>query len=383
MKKSYLMIAAAAALLAACSSNDTFKEADTQDVRIGFSSTYIAKQTKAEITDTWLTDANVTEPGFEFGVFGYKYAEDANNTITLFNNERVYFDNNDWKHNTTRYWDKSATNAYYFYAYAPYADNSVVTFTRTGSGETGFTYNLGEQVFADATLTTPTNTIDLCVARQEGVGYRLASANETYTSTGHATAQDGHIAFSFKHVLSKLTFRVRYGDRIAQGHDVYLNSIEVGFPTAAGATWTQNSKSAPANSAKEGYITYSNLSQPTTTSPILSNVNQQVYNAISTEHPGWITGVNSYIVTPNEIVTPTAQTHTIKLKVGYTIDYNDTNNDNTDAKDPQTATGDYSLTFEEDTHYILTIIINPETIEFDVDEVKDFTTDDTNEAEVK
>ena len=47
------MIAAAAAMFAACSSNDTFKEIANENVLIGFESNYSAKQTKAEIEINW------------------------------------------------------------------------------------------------------------------------------------------------------------------------------------------------------------------------------------------------------------------------------------------------------------------------------------------
>ena len=46
MKKS-LFIIAATALVISCSSNDSFKEIETQDVPIGFGNAYIGKITKA------------------------------------------------------------------------------------------------------------------------------------------------------------------------------------------------------------------------------------------------------------------------------------------------------------------------------------------------
>ena len=49
MKKSYLMIAAAAALFAACAENDTIKEVN-EDVAIGFDGKYVNKATRAEIS---------------------------------------------------------------------------------------------------------------------------------------------------------------------------------------------------------------------------------------------------------------------------------------------------------------------------------------------
>ena len=69
MKKSYLMIAAAA-LLVACSNNDTIKEIVTPDNVIGFS-TYTSKQTRAENSTNDNTD-NLEAYNTNFKVWGYK-----------------------------------------------------------------------------------------------------------------------------------------------------------------------------------------------------------------------------------------------------------------------------------------------------------------------
>ena len=360
------MIAAAAALFAACAENDTFKEVN-EDVAIGFNN-YVEKTTKAEITSTNITSS-------DFGVYGYKYKEGSASpkaTIQLFNNERVYYSSNDWKHDITRYWDKSVVaggtdqNGYFFYAYAPYSATAV-SFDRTAvspATTTGFKYNLGTQVFADA---TDANTIDLCVARAEDIDYNNCNSYTTFSGTH----DDAHVVFIFNHVLSKLTFNVKKGNRIDANHKVELNSLEVAFPTVTGTgakvEWTQTSKSDNA-----GTVAYTGLTQPTTSTTKTSILTGGTQNVTTTSAA--INNVNSYIVTPN---TGSAK-HTIQLKVGYTI----TLEDNT-TKDIQAATGTFEYTFVENYHYILTVVINPETIEFDVDAVNDFSPESAQEQEVK
>ena len=104
MKKSQLFLAAAAVILAACSSNDTFKEVN-EDVAIGFNN-YVAKATKGEITTSSITS-------YHFGVYGYKEeTSPTTRTVTLFNNEDVRYSSDDWTHDNIRYWDKNATGAY-------------------------------------------------------------------------------------------------------------------------------------------------------------------------------------------------------------------------------------------------------------------------------
>lgn len=359
MKKSYLMIAAAAALFAACSSNDTFKEVDVQDVAIGFSGEYVAKTTKAIITTAWMSQADsdlngdpVNESN-KFGVYGYKKESTEK---TLFANERVYWKANittpDWYHPTVRYWDKGASDAYDFYAYAPYSNTEgVVTFNRTAVSEkTGFVYSLGTQVFANA---ADAATIDLCVARK--------------INTDYAECSDSHVSFTFEHVLSLLDFNIKKSSSLAN-NEVKLQSINIAIPQGTGFKWTQTAMNADA-----GVISHTTLTQPeesSTKSEVVVTGSTQVINVSSNA----ITGAKSYIVTPN---ISDQEKHTIQMEVKYSIEYEDHTIDN------QTATGSVSFQYQQDYHYTLTITINPATIEFDVDAVNGFQTASAQDIEVR
>lgn len=354
MKKSYLMIAAAAALFAACSSNDTFKEVANQEVAIGFSSQFASKTTKAEIDNAWMKTS-----GDKFGVYGYK--EETNKTVTLFSNERVYY-TSDWEHTNIRYWDKSADDAYYFYAYAPYS-STAANFIKTATSpatNTGFTYNLGTQIFADATAP---GTVDLCVAAVEATDY-----NECfYVENNEQKYSDGHVSFTFDHVLSKLSFAVKKVSTLT--YTVTLNAVKVEFPSASTVNWAQRDKSktvgakdfAGNNVEYIGDVTYdADYADPaanTYSTEIVANKTQTV-----TETSTAIADAHSYIVTPNVIDTPVKK-HKINVKVEYTINYGD------NVVESQIATGIAEINFVENFHYTLTITIDPAKIEFDVDAV--------------
>lgn len=348
MKKNYLLIAAAAAMFAACSDTDTFKEVDVQDSAIGFSSEYAAKATKAEIDNNWMTQS-----GDKFGVYGFK--EETSRTVSLFTNERVYY-SSDWTHDNVRYWDKSASadDAYYFYAYAPYSA-SAANFIKTAESpatNTGFTYNLGSQIFADATLAA---TVDLCVAAVEGTDYYECSD------------LDGHVSFTFDHVLSKLSLNIKKATTLAA--TVTLNALYLEFPSATTVNWTQRSKSVTSGNKDSeqgaivyvGDVAYSNdYADPvanTYSNTIVSGKTQSV-STTSTA----ITDAHSFIVTPNAITTPVSK-HKINVKVEYTIDYGNS------IVEAQTATGVAEINFLENYHYTLTTTIDPAKIEFDVDAV--------------
>ena len=350
MKKSYLMIAAAATLFAACSENDTYKEVVNEEVAIGFESNYATKTTKAEIDNAWMKTS-----GDKFGVYGYKTEPDK--VVTLFSNERVYY-TSDWEHTSVRYWDKNADDAYDFYAYAPYSASaaSFVKDAVSPSAKTGFTYNLGTQVFADATLPA---TVDLCVAAVEGTDY-----NECLYGANNDQVSDGHVSFTFDHVLSKLSFNVKKVETLTA--TVTLNALKMEFPSATSVNWAQNSKSVTlgdknATPAKYvGDITYGDYAAPTADSYSVTIVSGKTQTVTTTSTA--IADAHSYIVAPNVVADP-VQKHNINVKVEYTIDYGD------NIVETQTATGIAEINFIENYHYTLIINIDPAKIEFDVDAV--------------
>lgn len=348
MKKSYLMITAVAAIFAACAGNDTFKEVVNEEVAIGFESSYATKNTKAEINDAWMK-----ESGDKFGVFGYK--TETNREVTLFNNERVYY-TTDWEHTSVRYWDKSADDAYNFYAYAPYSA-SAVSFVKDAESPatTGFRYNLGTQVFADATLG---ETVDLCVAAVEGTDYNECFYPET------TTASDGHVSFTFDHVLSKLSFNVKKVETLTA--TVTLNALKMEFPSATSVNWAQKDKSTTSGNKTAatpvyvGDITYGGYAAPTADTYDVTIVSGKTQTVTTTSAA--IADAHSYIVAPNVVANP-VQEHSINVKVEYTINYGD------EIVESQIATGVAKINFVENYHYTLTITIDPAKIEFDVDAV--------------
>ena len=353
MKKSYLMIAAAAALFAACSNTDTFKDVDVQEAVIGLNGQYVEKPTKAEITSAWLTTANS-----KFGVFGYRYAADNANAFTLFSNEEVTYVTSpsaDWTHTTVRYWDKGANDEYYFYAYAPYSASA--TFSRTN----GLTYTLPSNVFLDTDDAT-----DLCIAG-------------AVEETDYAECSDAHVHFTFSHVLSKLSFKV-IKTGFGANESVRLTSITFAAPSVTSATWNQNDE----NATTDADITYVDLANPTSSSDLTAKVafndtgaddgNNVVGVAdvvVGATAANIIAGSNSFIVLPNNAPQdPTDiqanEKHLIKLAVGYELTYSD------GETEPQTAYGDVALLYQKGNHYIVTINIKPVEIQFHADVINGF-----------
>lgn len=355
MKKSFFLIVTTAIILAGCSKTDSFKDVNSEDVAIGFDSPYLSKPTKAEITDAW-----ITTDGSAFGVYGYKAGTP---NVTLFDNEEVTYGSSKWSHPNVRYWDKSAAaaTAYSFYAYAPYLSTGV----SISSGL--ITTQLGTQVFADASTA---GTVDLCIAQAvEGIGY----GNATYTDPA------GTVTFTFNHVLSKLSYKIKKDQDLT--YDVTLNDVYVGYPTGTGVVWAQATK--PAAATATGAITYATYT-PATASTYGTTIVTDKSQTVSNSTAAVITDAPSFIVTPVGSVTggSAIANHAINVKVKYTIDYDTNASDDVHNYDTQEAYGVAEIAFAAGNHYYLTIIINPDAIEFDVKALVGFTDVDTEDVEV-
>ena len=248
MKKSYLMIAAAATLFAACAGNDTFKEI-SNDSPIDFS-TIAEKATKAENSGedyTWdLKDHHTT-----FRVWGYKNTS----ATAVFNGEEVRYESTKWTYTDNRYWDKAAT-AYSFYAYAPsttgvFKFNGVTGIASQKAGyftiESAYT-KFGENVSPKDKITAVTSwknaetDVDLMIAEKaeyEGGALTSAMANK--------------VTLNFIHILSRLNITLKASDdfypKVANGDKIHVSNITIGHMNNSG---TFNESSASGTTLSNG-----------------------------------------------------------------------------------------------------------------------------------
>jgi hypothetical protein len=207
MKKSYLMIAAAAAVFAACSTNDNFKVIDNEGPAISFS-TYAQKATRAENSNSSYT-LDLKDHHLTFKVWGYKNTEEK----AVFNGDSVGYNTatNKWSYLFNRYWDKTATT-YEFYAFAPedapFTFNGVSTIPTQKDGYFTITsaYNkAGENV-------SPKNSGDPVVVWKDNASTDVdLLIADTCRLSGSAltTAQASEVTLNFIHILSRLNITVK------------------------------------------------------------------------------------------------------------------------------------------------------------------------------
>lgn len=246
MKKNYLMMAMAAAMLASCAQTGLVEEiAEEPQKAIGFS-TFVDKATRAadqaeNSTATYDQGMNIHHETFD--VWGFKNTS----SVAVFSKETVTYvaastgvDGSSipahWRYNDLRYWDKAATD-YYFYACAP----TTAPFTFNGTqGEGKFTidseYEVNAINISDQNRETPQTTwkgkseSDLMIAAP-------CHLNETSLSNAYT----GKVGLNFIHILSRLNIVInKYGPsstsiqvkKITIGNMKYKGTFDEGIGVA-------------------------------------------------------------------------------------------------------------------------------------------------------
>lgn len=260
MKKSYLMIAAAAALFAACSDTDTFKEAVNSNQKAFTFSAYADKTTKAPNTNS----ANLQDFYTVFGVYGFKnvtrngsatsetvfsnvpnefFATDAQGT-TVYNasgakpSDEWTFVANSWYYENVRYWDKTA-NSYEFFAIAPYEASPTYT-VAAGAGNISIAtsaakYDIStEYNLARTDLTDPANPAT--VAPKTALTY--SGFKKDYMLAEKSAARTSDVMLNFHHILSKLNVKIEKASSYVGKQELTINELKID------------------GLAKEGYYTY-------------------------------------------------------------------------------------------------------------------------------
>lgn len=182
MKKFLFIGLAAATMLAGCSNDETIEVNDTSRA-IGFDGAFVDKSTR--IAD--ITTDNIDN----FGVYGFV------NSISgvVFNNEKVYKQENEWKYDNLQYWVPD--QKYYFTAIAPYEDKQ-------------WEYQANELKGGVLTLKCKeaNGQQDLLLATNFGTnneGFQYGDGK------GHITSTPDKVSFSFIHLLSRVIFSFENG----------------------------------------------------------------------------------------------------------------------------------------------------------------------------
>ena len=405
MKKSYLMIAAAAALFAACSSNDTFKEIANENVLIGFE-TFHEKATRATATGEISGPTNFTKAHGGFGVWGFKgtpanvvAASGTPKTVDIstaadfnpvFENVQVWYESastpsQGFKYTVPKYWDKNME--YIFFAYAPYDANHAhldltkgnITIddiasiqdisTSTGSGEA--------LVFNGTTTTSVTDYLMATYVTEQKLNATNQSS-ESYSLKGQT------VGFTFGHMLSKLQINLQANDTYSGITSLKVTNLSIeNMPASAStkASFTQTSPTAPAGAyTPDSYTSTLSIigTNGTTTSDLYILKNGSMSGETVTAPTAQNQSFN-YYVAPN--VPDGTGTDKYLLNISYTITYTDGVTDDVVIEDVDLSSKLASLL--QNNSYTLTIKVALNQIYFTVDEVTGWDTQTGQNIEVQ
>jgi len=357
MKKTNLLIAAAALMVVGCAENKMFNDIEQDEVLIGFGESYIGKKTKAgEISNKTDLEKN----GNTMEVWGWKTT--SSSTTQVFNNQQVTYNSSSsqsttkWEYSPLKYWDLNASN-YKFYAVSPYSNKfSITSDTRLISATGIETVQILEDNNGTSQVTSST-AIDYLVAE---VVDKAPKGND---------ASDYDVAFTFQHILSKLAVKVKTKDEFNNSGSNYpqikLNSLSIklagmcpNFTQKTTGNLTPNATSGDTwngTAMSETAYTCFNADGTTVTNLVLTNSAQ---------------GIASYLVAPTA-TGETPATHTFKVSVDYDIYYSADEHENFVATDKTVTT---LTSFVQNTNNTLTVTIGPTAIYFDVETVDGRTT---------
>ena len=239
MKKSYLILAAAA-IFAACSSDDGLTEqqapqAAANDGAVAFDA-YVIRGTSRAGADGILTTSTTSGHSIDlqtkgFGVFAYYTNGEPYSGITKPNfmyNQLVKYEGAAWKYDPVKYWPNEfgedaisdQVDRVTFFAYAPWVEvnglTGVVT-TDATNNITGMTRNTatGDPFIKYSATMDANNSVDLCygVAAED-----FTSSNSIYNPNNIAEGEPylnvvkpgltGKINYNFKHALAQLNVTI-------------------------------------------------------------------------------------------------------------------------------------------------------------------------------
>lgn len=358
MKKNYFMLAATAALFAACAETDLVNEIAVEETPQAISfETFANKATRAEEeTPSYCDNEALQDAGFH--VWGYKFKgndivwEDDNETTetnekdcyTVFNGVNVtYTADNRWEYTGTQYWDQ--TSKYKFFAVSPKV-----------TGETSpYSINKGLISISDV---------------QNGTDYLIVRPDNINPISGEVKDP---VELIFSHIMSKISFKLKAGIN----EQIAVTSLSM---------WDYENGTASFNQ-KSSYTghdewTISSSSEVLENAPTVV-INSKVllpYNKNAIEQSATTEAVGkSFIMIPQTISYTAANGTTpesggLKFKISYKI-VRGVDDDVTDPARPeddlddeifidQVATLQLAQTWATNTHTTYTIIVKPDAIEF-------------------
>ena len=183
MKKTFIILASAAVILASCSKDDKLQIINEQEEAVIGFTTFAEAQTKAENNEQATNKWNLEAHNTTFDVWSWKFYNNAWVSTPVYNKGTVTYNESGtetetyfkWDANPIKFWDKSAEK-YYFYAASPTSSSWVLTgtgdqgklsyadFTLAGGINNNLSYNATATVTTEVQSFKDVHDVDLMIA---------------------------------------------------------------------------------------------------------------------------------------------------------------------------------------------------------------------------
>lgn len=373
MKKS-LFLLAAVALFASCAQKDVKNDVIEDEIPIGFVPAYMEKVTRANSGEMAITPTNTFNvDGNTFEVWGWK--TNTQGTSKVFDNQVVTYSSSNtttttkWGYTPIKYWDRKAS--YLFYAVAPDGKFTMNEDNTTAANRKVSAANVPSvQILADNN-----GTSKVTAPNPDAKDYLVAAVVECADGDHQGNAGDKDVAFTFSHILTKLTVKAKtisdFDNTGTAMPQLKLTKLKISLNGMA-----QNYAQKTAGTVDAGAT-----DKDAWTNAISSAIEKVCFNADGSTvtalplNSTTAQEVASYFVAPTTTGTTgdnatAAGTATVKVTAEYDITYSDGVTDHCET--PETTVTNLT-SFVQNTHNILTVTISPTAILFDVQTVNDFT----------
>lgn len=380
--KKFLVLLAVSALVISCANDSVRNEVEEDVIPIGFVPTFMEKSTRN--AGEMIIDATNNINTFDvndntFEVWGWK-TDSKSVTTQIFNAQEVIYNSSNettttkWGYTPVKYWDRKSS--YAFYATAPHG-----VFSIDANKKFSATSIPAVQILEDnngtSKVTKPNaGAIDYLVA---------AVVNCDPGVNNQGNANDGDVAFTFSHILTKLTVKVltttTFNKTGNEKPQIKLTNLKIKLNGMAQDYAQKTAGSAQAGATDRDVWTNAissaiekvcfNAEDGSSVSPLLLSTTKQE--------------IASYFVTPTTTGTTgdnavAAGTGSVSVIAEYDIYYSDNVVDHCET--PETVVSTLT-SFVQNTHNILNVTISPTAILFDVETVAGFSPVTETEVEIE
>lgn len=322
MKKSILLVASAALLLASCGKNEVYVPVQ-EDIPVGFSN--YAPRSISKANDSAVNEGALPT-GAKIGVYGYSTGTD--NLTTGFTTKPEFMtdakvDYGSYTSATAtatdpvRYWPKTITNLLSFYAYYPGGS------ARIEGKPTASTAGMGTLTFTQAGAVEDMEDFMISNVANDQYYFKDGDTDPASVNSNGVKAVNGVVPLVFNHMLTKVNFKFRtVSDYSADNVTIKVKSAKIAKETLSKVVITPSYTAGAAGALGTTAFAYSSNTAYAADITIPFSADQTL-NTTAALNNGTAVTQTDFLFVPQTI------SNDVKVTITYDIDQNGSVTENT------------------------------------------------------